>query len=189
MNQNFLDAVEENPVIAAIKSPEDLKECCGIPEIRIVFILYGDICSLGEIVKAVKDAGKIAMVHVDLISGLSGKEIAVDFLHRNTRADGIISTKLPLIRRAKELGMATVFRFFVIDSMAFDNIKKQYDAALPDFVAILPGIMPKIITRVTKMVSAPVIAGGLIGEKADIYAAIEAGAISISSTNQSTWFI
>ena len=29
MNQNFLDAVEENPVIAAIKSPEDLKECCG----------------------------------------------------------------------------------------------------------------------------------------------------------------
>ena len=85
--------------------------------------------------------------------------------------------------------MATVFRFFVIDSMAFDNIKKQYDAALPDVVEILPGIMAKIITRVTKMVSAPVIAGGLIGEKADIYAAIEAGAISISSTNQNTWFI
>ena len=65
-------------LIAAIKSPEDLKECCGIPEIRIVFILYGDICSLGEIVKAVKDAGKIAMVHVDLIGGLSTREVAVD---------------------------------------------------------------------------------------------------------------
>lgn len=101
MNQNFLDAVEENPVIAAIKSPEDLKECCGIPEIRIVFILYGDICSLGEIVKAVKDAGKIAMVHVDLISGLSTREVAVDFIHTNTMADGIITTKPSLIRRAR----------------------------------------------------------------------------------------
>jgi len=87
------------------------------------------------------------------------------------------------------LGLATVFRFFVIDSMAFDNIQKQYEAASPDFVEILPGIMPKIIAKVAKMVSAPVIAGGLIAEKADIYAAIEAGAISISSTNQNTWFI
>ena len=131
----------------------------------------------------------MSMVQADLLSGLSGKEIAVDFLRRNTKADGIISTKLPLIKRARELNMATVFRFFVIDSMAFDNIKKQYDAALPDFVEILPGIMPKIITRVARMVSCPVIAGGLIAEKADIYAAIEAGAISISSTNQNTWFI
>ena len=39
--------------------------------------------------------------------------------------------------------MATVFRFFVIDSMAFDNIKKQYDAALPDFVEILPALCRK----------------------------------------------
>ena len=50
--------------------------------------------------------------------------------------------------------------FFVIDSMAFDNIQKQYEAACPDFVEILPGIMPKIIAKVAKMVSAPVIAGG-----------------------------
>ena len=113
------------------------------------------------------------MVHADLISGLAGKEIAIDFLKRNTQADGIISTKLSFIKRAKELGMATVFRFFVIDSMAFDNIQKQYEAACPDFVEILPGIMPKIIAKVAKMVSAPVIAGGLIAEKADIYAAIE----------------
>ena len=35
----------------------------------------------------------------------------------------------------------------------------------------------------------PVIAGGLIADKADIIVAIEAGAISISSTNQNTWFI
>lgn len=85
--------------------------------------------------------------------------------------------------------MVTVFRFFVIDSMAFDNIKRQCESAQPDLVEILPGLMPKIITRVTKMVSAPVIAGGLVAEKADVIAAIEAGAISISSTNQKTWFI
>lgn len=188
MDQKLYDTVTDCPVIAAVKDDEGLERCLN-SDIQIVFVLYGDILSIPKMVDRIKEKGKIAMVHADLISGLSGKEIAVDFLHQNTKADGIISTKLSLVKRAKELGMATVFRFFVIDSMAFANVKKQYDAAQPDFVEILPGIMPKIITKVTKMVSAPVIAGGLISEKSDIYAAIEAGAISISSTNQNTWFI
>ena len=37
MDQRFFDAVEDNPIIAAIKGPEDLKECCSIPEIRDCF--------------------------------------------------------------------------------------------------------------------------------------------------------
>ena len=189
MNQNFLDAVEENPVIAAIKSPEDLKECCGIPEIRIVFILYGDICSLGEIVKAVKDAGKIAMVHVDLIGGLSTREVAVDFIHTSTMADGIITTKPSLIRRARELSMFTVLRFFLLDSMAFENIEKQMSVARPDIIEILPGLMPKVIRRVCRLVKVPVIAGGLISDKEDVMAALSAGAISVSTTNQKVWLM
>ncbi len=32
--------------------------------------------------KGVKDAGKVAMVHVDLISGLSPKEVSVEYLER-----------------------------------------------------------------------------------------------------------
>lgn len=138
MDQRFFDAVEDNPIIAAIKSPEDLKECCSIPEIRIVFILYGDICSLKEIVKTVKDSGKIAMVHVDLISGLSTREIAVDFVHTNTEADGIITTRPTLIKRAKELSMYTVLRVFLLDSMAYENICSQQYSVKPDFMEVLP---------------------------------------------------
>lgn len=188
MNQEFYEALVDCPVIAAVKDDKGLERCLE-SDIQIVFILYGDIVKIPDMVTRIRQRGKQAVVHADLITGLSGKEVAMDFLKNSTNADGIISTKLPLIRRAKELGMVTVFRFFVIDSMAFDNLKKQYEAVQPDLVEILPGIMPKIITRVTKMVSAPVIAGGLIAEKTDIIAAIEAGAISISSTNQKTWFI
>ena len=49
---------------------DDLEVCCSLEDIRVVFILFGDVCSIREIVKTIKDAGKIAMVHVDLISGL-----------------------------------------------------------------------------------------------------------------------
>lgn len=188
MNQEFYEALMDCPVIAAVKDDKGLERCLE-SEIQIVFILYGDLVKIPDMVTRLRQRGKKAIVHVDLITGLSGKEVAVDFIKNSTNADGIISTKMSLIRRAKELKMVTVFRFFVIDSMAFDNIKRQCESAQPDLVEILPGLMPKIITRVTKMVSAPVIAGGLVAEKADVIAAIEAGAVSISSTNQKTWFI
>ena len=72
--------------------------------------------------RKVREKGKIAMVHIDLISGLGSKEIAVDFIKKHTEANGIISTKPLLVKRAKELGLYTILRFFIIDSMAFENI-------------------------------------------------------------------
>lgn len=187
MDQRFFDAVEDNPIIAAIKSPEDLKECCSIPEIRIVFILYGDICSLKEIVKTVKDSGKIAMVHVDLISGLSTREIAVDFVHTNTEADGIITTRPTLIKRAKELSMYTVLRVFLLDSMAYENICSQQYSVKPDFMEVLPGVMPKIIKKLSHSIKTRIIAGGLISDRESVMAALDAGAFGVSSTCHQVW--
>ena len=66
MKQEFYDAIVDNPVIAAVKSVSDLETCCSLEEIRVVFILFGDVCSIDEIVKKVKDAGKVAMVHMIL---------------------------------------------------------------------------------------------------------------------------
>ena len=103
MHSFFYEAVEENPIIAAVKNMDDLEICCSLEDIRVIFILFGDVCSIREIVEKVKKAGKIAMVHIDLISGLSSKEIVVEFIQRNTEADGIISTKSALIKKGREL--------------------------------------------------------------------------------------
>ena len=189
MRQDFFEVLEENPVIAAIKDDKGLEVCNSCKEIKIVFILYGDICSVGEIVERVKAAGKIAMIHMDLIEGLDRKTCNVDFLKRNTNADGIITTRANLVKRAKELGMYTVLRTFVLDSKAFENIEKEMKVATPDALEILPGLMPKIIRQVSKNVKIPVIAGGLISEKEDVVAALSAGAVSVSSTRQTVWMM
>lgn len=77
---------------------------------------------------------------MDLVNGLSSREISVDFIRKETRADGIISTKQPQIRRAKELGLYTVHRFFVIDSAAYENVEKCTKALRPDCVELMPGV-------------------------------------------------
>ena len=187
MSSFFHEAVEENPIIAAVKNMDDLKICCSLEDIRVVFILFGDVCSIDRIVKRVKDAGKVAMVHVDLISGLSPKEVSVEYLKEHTEADGIISTKPSLIKKAKELGMYTILRYFLLDSMAFENIRQQQHAVKPDYIEVLPGVMPKVIGKVCKMSKTPIIAGGLISDKESVMAALSAGAIAVSSTNHEVW--
>ena len=189
MEMKFYDYLDANPVIAAVKDMDGVKKCCEREEIKIVFILFGDVCSICRIVEELKAHGKVAMVHMDLVSGLSGKEVAVDFIKKNTRADGIISTKPALIKRARELSLYTTLRVFVLDSMAFENIEHQMAVARPDIIEILPGLMPKVIRRVCRLVRVPVIAGGLISDKEDVMAALSAGAISVSTTNPKVWLM
>ena len=184
----FREILADTPIIAAVKDMEGLDKCLD-SDIQVIFILFGDVCSLQEIVKKVKDAGKIAMVHMDLVNGFTGKEIVLDYIKNFTHADGIITTKINLIKYAKQIGLYTVLRYFVVDSMALSNIEKQVDSIQPDVIEILPGIMPNIIKKVNKISKVPVIAGGLIADKKDVMTALTNGAGAISATSPDVWFM
>lgn len=184
----MIDLLETSPVIAAIKSEEGLQHCLKT-ECQVVFILFGTICDIAQIVDRVKESGKTAIVHVDFIAGLSTKEIAVDFIKTNTKADGIISTKAPLVKHARELGLLCIQRTFVVDSIALATLKKQIDSFKPDAVEIMPGVMPKILKEMREYTSMPLIAGGLLSDKKDVMAAFSAGVDAVSTTREELWYI
>jgi glycerol-3-phosphate responsive antiterminator len=192
MGKEFVEAIEAAPVVAAIKDDKGL-ELCLKSDVDAVFILYGDICSIADIVARVKEADKIAMVHMDLITGLSSRDISTDFIRKYTRADGIITTKGNLIPHAREIGLATVLRYFVLDSMALVNIERQSRVgreSQPDLIEILPGIIvPKMIRKICSMSRVPVICGGLIQDKEDVMRALSSGAAAISTTSSAVWFM
>ncbi|WP_286151717.1 glycerol-3-phosphate responsive antiterminator [Sporofaciens musculi] len=187
MDRKYYEAIESNPVVAAVKDMEGLLKCCELEDIRVVFILFGDICTIRDIVNKVKDTGRMAMVHIDLITGLGSKEVAVDYIKQYTEADGIITTKPALIRRGRELSLCTVLRYFLIDSMALENIRNQQHTVKPDFIEVLPGLMPKVIGQLCQISRTPIIAGGLLNDKEDVMNVLSAGVIAVSSTNQDVW--
>ena len=180
MKQELMDAIQETPVIAAVKDDDGLQNALQNENIRVVFILYGDICNISTLVQRIHAAGKFAIVHVDLIAGLASKEVAVDFIRSQTEADGIISTRQSFI------GLAAILRVFLLDSISLESLGKM-PANLPDCLDILPGTMPKILRRVCADAKVPVLTGGLIADKEDVMAALDAGATAISTTNQAVW--
>lgn len=180
--EEFYYRLHHRPVISAVKSLDGVDESLS-RNAEMLFVLFGDILTIPKIVSKIKDAGKIALIHLDLIEGLASREIAVDYLWENTRADGILSTKANLIKHAKHKGFLTIQRFFVLDSLALLNIEKQFPLEYADAVELLPGIMPKIIKKIVPIAQRPVIAGGLITEEEDVRNALEAGAAAVSSSN------
>lgn len=186
MLKKYYDEFSSCPVIPAVNDEESLIKAIET-DLNVVFVLYGDLCTIGTIVKRLKEAGKTVLVHVDLINGLSAKEVAVDFVKTQTLADGVISTKLAVCQRASELHMLSVYRVFMLDSRAIETARKQAHVLKADVVEILPGVMPKIIKLMSGIYKCPVIAGGLIQDKEDVLQALDAGAISISTTNTDVW--
>lgn len=182
----MLEYLHNFPVIAAAKDADGLEKAIK-SQSNVIFLLFGDVCNIIQLVKKIKSAGKQAIVHIDLIDGLSGREVCVKFIKNNTEADGIISTKTSVIRIARELGFITVQRFFLIDSRAFENTVKSVVQNKSDFIEILPGCMPKIIKKITSMVSVPVIAGGMIYDKEDIISALGSGSVAVSTTSPNLW--
>lgn len=180
------DILVDAPIIAAIKDENGLRDCLE-SDCQVVFILYGNVCNISSIVGKIKEKGKTAIVHMDLISGLSSKEIAVNFIKETTEADGIISTKPLIVRRAKELGLLTIQRFFIIDSIALENAKRQIELHKPDCVEIMPGVMPKILRIMRGFVQMPIITGGLLTDKGDVITALSSGADAISTTKKELW--
>ena len=97
MNQIFYDAIMENPVIAAVKDEDGVLNCMQ-KDINVVFVLFGELTTISDIVDRLKSAGKIVIVHLDLIGGLAVREESVRFIKQYTKADGIISTKPDMIK-------------------------------------------------------------------------------------------
>ena len=96
-------------------------------------------------------------------------------------------TKNNQLKAAKELGMLTVQRLFIIDSLSIQTTVKTSALIKPDAIEIMPGIMPKITKKLSEVIEVPVIVGGLISEKEDIEKALESGALGVSTSCRELW--
>ncbi len=182
----IVSRLEKNPVIAAIRTPEAMADACESP-VEAAFLLWGDILNIGGLVRRLREAGKLVLVHMDLLGGIGRDSQAVEYLARAVRPDGIISTRSQLIRAARDRGMLTVQRFFALDSQSVAMAAETAAAVRPDMVEVMPGVCPRVIRRLTEAGRLPVIAGGMIETKEDIFEALSAGAAGASTSCRELW--
>ncbi|WBW99244.1 glycerol-3-phosphate responsive antiterminator [Oceanirhabdus sp. W0125-5] len=188
MGDNLYSRLQENPIIAAVKSEEKLKRALISP-CEVIFLLYGNIFTLKDDILRIKEKGKLVYVHIDLLEGSSKDVIALQHIAEEIKPDGIISTKTNLLKHAKELGMFAIQRVFLLDSLSLVTGTKTIRTINANAVEILPGIMPSITETMVKRTGKPVIAGGLVSEKSHVINSINAGAVGISTSEEKIWYL
>lgn len=182
---NIRDCLERSPVIAAI--PDHLLAQALLSPVEIIFDLKASLTTVADSIRRTHEANKKIFIHIDLADGIGKDKTGVEYLAQ-LGADGIISTKAPLIRHGNDAGLVTVQRFFALDSKGVDAISDMLSATSPDLIEIMPGIASKVIRRLTAG-NVPVIAGGLIETKQEITEALRNGAEGVSTGKQELWYI
>lgn len=174
----------ENAVIAAIKNNEQLKSACN-SSAALVFDLAPSISSVRQRAEYCKSFGKPLFIHLDLVEGIGKDKAGLEFI-KQCGVDGIISTRAAIIKTAKECGLKTVQRIFVIDSQSIRSATAILKIN-PDMLEVMPGVVPRAIKEFKNVLSVPIVAGGLIEFESDIENAFDAGASAVSTSRENLW--
>ena len=130
--------------------------------------MTGSMLELPERVYELQKHGHDVFLHCDFIQGLNtNTEEALLYIQDVIGAQGIISTKGSTIRNANKIGLKTIQRIFIVDTLSLTKSIENCKTTKPNAVEIMPGIMPSIIKQLVEEIEFPIIAGGLIQTRED----------------------
>lgn len=184
----FFEKTSINPIIASVNNLDNLEYALNSP-CENIFLLTGNIFNLKDISQKVLDKGKCLYIYVDSIDGFSKDTWGLEYIVKNISLHGIITRKSNLVKLSKDMGVFTIERLLIHDSKALMEGLNSVSSIRPHAIEVLPGIIPKIISKISDETRLPIIASGLIFSKEDIALSLQAGAIGVSSTNKETWYL
>lgn len=172
-------------IIAAVKTDKEFEKAL-VSQVEIMFDLSPNLLSIEKKIKQAHSAGKQLFAHMDFAEGIGRDKCGIYFM-KQLGVDGIISTRVSMIKAAREGELCTVQRFFIVDSHSVDTTVEALKSSKADMIEIMPGVVPKIIHALQERISVPIIAGGLIENDSEVKAAAESGAFGISTSNKKLW--
>ncbi|SDN62264.1 glycerol-3-phosphate responsive antiterminator [Alkalicoccus daliensis] len=155
---------------------------------ELIVLSHSSVEELMKVHKICRRSPKLRLlVHMDVVKGLSQTAEAVGFLAAYMKPFGIISSHPVVIRAAKAEGLFAVQRCFIFDEQSAEVSLKLIEKGSPDYVQVMPGIVPKTIQYMKAHCDYPLMAGGLIRTEAEAAEACRAGAEAVTSSARHLW--
>ncbi|MCP8970689.1 glycerol-3-phosphate responsive antiterminator [Ectobacillus ponti] len=173
-------------VLPAIRKLEDLEKMLA-SSYEYGVLLEMHISRLRGIYALAQKHDKKLFLHMDLVQGLKNDEYATEYVCQEIKPYGVISTKGNVIIKAKQKGVKTVQRVFLLDSSSLEKSYSLIERTQPDHIEVLPGLMPRVIREVREQTKREIFAGGLIETVEEVEQAIAAGASAITTSKKELW--
>ena len=161
--EELLRRLRQHKKIAAVKSPKAIEKALAHKEeIAAVFLLMGSIMNVKRYVEVFQNEGIPVLI-------------------------GFVTSKPGLIKKANERELLVVQRVFMFDSEVYGNVLDNRQKPGPDIIEIMPATLYGVIRSYSELLDIPVITGGLLSTPEHVRASLQAGALAISTSNESLW--
>ena len=186
-NGQWSDVLENRHIIAALRNVEAVAAVASAPT-DAVYLLFGNPLNIRELIKELRDSGKLPLVNLDLLTGFSRDAINAEYLAK-CGAAGIVSTHYEVLRASQKRGLITVQRTFALDSAAVDAGVRTISQFRPDAVEILPAVAaPRVASKFRQIhPTLRVVAGGLVTDLKEVESLINAGIDAVSVSDPRFW--
>lgn len=182
----LLQMLRAFPYGAALKSDDRLGQALA-SRAQVMFILRGDGLELGPTVRRIHEAGKLAVIHLDLVAGTGHDHAGVRWLVR-AGADALISSHGHLVRTVRAAGVVSIQRLLLTDRESVEAGLAAVANAEPELVEILPGaVLPHLADLVLPRLAVPALAGGFITSRASAEAVLAAGVVAVTTSTEELW--
>ncbi len=177
---------ENQRILPATRSIKDFERMMR-SSYEYVILLDCHVAQLQSLMALAKKHRKKVLLHVDLIKGLRNDEHAAEFLCQQIKPAGLISTRTQVVQLAKKRSLTAIQRVFLLDTHALETSYRLLESFRPDYIEVLPGIVPHIIREVRERTGIPILAGGLIRTREEVNAALDAGAVAVTTSSRDVW--
>lgn len=177
---------EGQKILPALRDIRQFEQILDSPY-KYIVLLEVHISQLKSLIETATNKDKKVLVHADLIQGLKTDDYAAEFICNDMRPAGIISTRSNMILKAKAKGLLAIQRTFLLDTIALQKSYTLLERTQPDYIEVLPGVLPSLIKEVQERTGIPIISGGLIRTPAEVEEALKAGAKAVTTSHPALW--
>jgi glycerol uptake operon antiterminator len=174
-------------VIPACRTEAEFACALQLPNSPSLIILFGDINNLPDLIQRSDAAGKLLLLHLDLIGGIGRDRAGIQFLAKQG-VKGLITTKPQLAKMARQEGMRVIQRMFLVDSESLRTGISLLKGFRPDAIEALPASTPaSVLAELKAATDVPILVGGLVRAADDVVQAVANGAFAVSTSKQELW--
>ncbi|MFC4224014.1 glycerol-3-phosphate responsive antiterminator [Lysinibacter cavernae] len=179
--------LQKHPVVASLYGIDQLPHVTASPA-PVVIVANIALPDLEPLLSALGQAEKFAFVNLDSCDGLAQDKAGVEYLRR-IGTSGIVTTRSMLVQRANALGMVTMQKVFITDRSTLPRSINSVAQSKPHYVQLMPWPVVASMSESDLAGLSPFIAAGFVQSKADVVAALRAGARGVSTSDAELWRI
>ncbi|OFW78999.1 MAG: glycerol-3-phosphate responsive antiterminator GlpP [Alicyclobacillus sp. RIFOXYA1_FULL_53_8] len=177
---------QSQPIIPTVRTIKDFEDLMH-RDFPYLIVLESHIGQLPGLLQLARKHDKKVILHADLVQGLRNDEYGAQFLCQWVKPDGIISTHSSVITTARKKGLVAIQRVFLLDSHSLETSYRILQTSRPDYIEVLPGVIPHVIHEIRERTHLPILAGGFIRTQTDIETILQSGATAVTTSSKNLW--